>query len=858
MSKIDTTALIEMLSTTTQAAARVVKTMTAPAISALAAVLAKVGKYLPAFKNPKSDPAYLEDWIRNRFADHPDFRVNFNKIDEYREHLLPKDKFPGEWIPVPPSMESGLIRKGRLIGGMPKSWLFTSLHFNPELLADAYEKTKRRALAASFIGCLLVAMPIYLLLGGYIDFDKAVFTSICATVACLLPFAFFKKLALAEHDVFAFNEAMVDIQKQVKLYGGDEASREEVSLYNTSLVELQNFSKVYADQLSNYWRLKAKGEPMVYFGQDDGTARARGSLHGYEAGTPIMVSVSDLNQNMLVTGKIGSGKTTGYGMPIFNRIVDAFMQAGYPIQGFGLDGKATIYIALMKVLQNRGIPTDKFVVLGVEDGQYGIPLTHGLSVEKCIEILSSTTKGESDPFFTPSALAQIARVLHIAKAYHQTPLGVEYEHKTGGCTADSFDFVKRLCNNPEILFQTIEDLCNCLEQDDDLRAALYTNSLRNAINGCLDDWKNMLKAEETASSVVATINVFLQDFTSNGKILERFGQGRVDGNQIDISLALQGYFMFSALADTEFGEAARKINIFARARLFNLITLREIEFKKAGKSPQDEPVLLFIDEHHLMASSGVTGLSDASIMNISRSMGLCFIALTQSQDAYIPVLGERQTENMVQQMLNRVYLPTKSEFDMKRLAETCGTRYEMLVTTAGIFATEGARELANGGVMIEPRTRISKLSAITPMGMPTTIVALNPKLVEAVDDKRVNTIRLPGYSKRFAFSHGMDYCDLVNSPARIQKHRDTYHRFGPMGVIGGLAKYNTGDETSADKSIFKNEGDMEARGRTDGINKAPLFTNDDLIDTGNFYAVMSVPQFGVEHWCRTKLEPLYV
>lgn len=840
------------------------------------------------FGKEKEDPVKLEAWARDLYKDSENFMVNFNRIDEYRDYVFDPGRFPSAHIPVPPNLERGVFHTGKIFSQkMTKDDFFSGLHFNPTIWADGYSKTKGRALAIGAAICGAATLTLLYFVGG--DFINFSFTtaeswgslgedrsfsfvetisssvvSLIAMAVCALPLIFSKKIAASQHDILALNEVLIDIESQMSEYGGFQASKEEVSLASIEGVKAGRDSQTLYKQRKEYWRQFKSGEPMIPVNLDDGMARARCSTHGYEPGTQIQISLSDMNQNLLGTGKIGSGKTRTFGMPFFKWTVESLARAGFPIQGFGLDGKATVYHRMIPILEAAGVPDDRFILIGVDEGQYGIPIFHGLAVEKCIDILDSTTKGESDGFFTPSALAQIGRVLHIAKAVHQTPIGVKYEIQTGGCTVDSPEWVKRMCNNPEALYAVIAELTECLEKNEALSYALYDDSLKSAIDGCLEDWKNMLKSEETSSSVVSTINVFLKDFVSNGKILERFGQGRVGPMYKDLSLCLNGYFFFSALADTEYGDAARKINIFARARLYNLVTLREIEFKKAGKNPQSEPVMVFIDEHHLMASSGTTGLADASILNISRSMGLIFMAMTQSTDAYETVLGKLQTENMVQQMLTRFFLPTKSISDAKWMEESCGTGYRLATYIPGVASSEGSRELAQGGLMVVPRTSIKKLSVRTPLGMPTTILPAERRVVESRSNGIKGSFTLTGYfGQNFTFGSGVNYVSAINSPNSIAKSaKDAYERENSLNFGATFGFLTTKREESERASlriaeiaqVVKADVEKELSSRGDGIERTPLFTNDDLIAAGNFSAVTSIPQFGIEHWCQVELE----
>lgn len=839
--------------------------------------------------NKKTDPVFVEQWARNLYKDSDNFMINFDLIDEYREFVFPKKKYPGAWIPVPPNMERGFFLNGRLIdGARSKTFLFSALHMNPSLLASAYKATANQALALGIIMSLSISSLLYWMLGDLVqlntttveswgEFGNAHFFSIknlllsspAALISAALiaaPLLLTLRIARAEHDVLAFNETYADIERQIKYYEGDVAAHEAVSVFH---MDRDAFSPVRAEQLKNFWRVYKSGQPLIKSLIDDGTARARGIIHGLEDGTQILMPLEDKCTNTLVTGKIGGGKTTKFAIPDFSNTIDAFMEKGYPIQGGFFDGKAGIHNKIQRMLKQKGFPTDKFLEIGLGEGSFGCPIFQGLTPEVVIGIFPGTQPGIKDDFFNKAALNQIFNELHVSNAYDQTPMGVDYELKNGGVRPYSPLFVKRLGNDPEFLFKVIGELTEYFKQNEAARKALYTTSLRNAISGCLTSWKNYLKAEEMVNGIIASMDVYLAPFTKVGEICDRFGSGRSGAEYRDPRLMMEGYFCFITLSTAEFPEAARAISAFWRARTYNELKDRAVLFEKEGKDPQTSPVILSIDEHPLLVSGGVDGNSDASIFNVSRSMGLCFTGLAQSTDAYIMSIGELQTENMTQNLVNRIMFPTTAKRDQDYIAHTFGTRYEMKVAN-GIAATEGSREKGQGGVMTIPRTEIRKVTSLSPMGMPETLSKVSQ---DEIDDreKTLPTVYMPFSMTPYSIDTSHLFFYMIANTAELNKFKKSRVRYGTTGFFGGYdsrpvlslfdgegAQERENDKAAGNRTFSRAMGQSDQLAKYEGITRVPLFTQDDFIYAGSSYAIARLNLFGHDYSLRAKLDGIYI
>lgn len=819
------------------------------------------------------DPIKVEEWVRNRYADSDETAVNYNLKEEYIRELFDEEKVPAAFRSKVRALETTAMFFGMLPNGISKDRMFAGHHMSPAILASAFYETRGRAALVGLLACLTISICLLSVLHGFIGFDSSVHEtwgslgvassfswskafgswapSLLTMGIILSPFLLLKKLARNDHFVIAYNEVLADIKEQMLEYGGFEAAKESLSVYPNKLPMLTYISEGQVQQLDEYTRMVDSGEPLIPIGLDDGYAKSLNVEHSKAPNSPVMQSQSEAQRNTLITGSSGSGKTLTYGIPYFDATVQSFLKADYAIQGLCLDGKGSLHHRLKARLRKRGVPQENFNTFGVKPDELGMNMFDGLSTEKVVEFLKYIHPQVTVDFWVISALDQISRVVRIAKAIHLTPIGVEYQVATNGCSTDSPEFVKRLCNNKEMLFKYIADLTNCLEIHEGLRYALYDEALKGAINGCLEEWATA--PDEQLGGFVATINMYLNPFTSNSEILTKYGQGRSGDGYGDMRMALQGQLFFSSLSELRHGDAARAVNTFVRSRLYNLLAERDAEYQAIGKDPQKEPVIVLCDEHHLMVSVGTTGASDTNFANISRSMGMMLILITQSLKAYEQMMARAMVDNLTEQMGTRGFLSMKSEEDARWIEANCGTVTHIKVFCDGVLSTEGARELANNGVMTVPRTKIRALTRYGNLGMPSTIVEIKRNSINVVDMK--HTFGIFGYfGKTYTYSSGVPYIRLINAPSSISKMkaavRDSRNKFSVMGALGFI------EPDKSSEVVSSSEWEMEYKGRSEGLHDAPPFTQTTSLANGNAKMIITTPQFGKESWFTMRVKPL--
>lgn len=848
----------------------------------------KFGRNILGMDGFKKDPEELLEWLNTKGKTFNHFQVDFDRLEEYKKQEFSPKKHKHMHIPSPANMERGVYFNDRLPNGKEKTWLLESLYANPTLLADAYRKTEGRSL---IMGALLTIPLTFLLIhvfsgligisyetaeswgpyGAYSTFSlftflKASIVSLIGIAICLIPLAYIPRIARGQHDVLARSEMIQEIRNQLREVGGLEASKMSETEYEKNLGEYPVFSETRTKQLLEYKRIYDNGEAMIEVHHDDGTARSRGVQFGYEKGTKMLMAVSELCQNSYGSGVIGAGKTRTLLKPKFRATVRGFKKAGLPLQGMGLDGKADLHHDLKQILIEEGVSTDNFLMLGVKEGQYGLDVFADAPVDLIMSRIQATVKGEPDPHFDVLAISLMRSILTIARAADQMEIGVKYYEETGGCTMSSPAFVKNCANSEEMLNKLITDMLDEFDKDPALRRALYDTSLRSAIDGIVIDWTNSLKAEEMAMGIVSCVSKYLGPFLNNGKIRENFGEGRKGHGFLDMSAVFNGYFVFSDIPDSLYGDTARVINSFARSDLFERATTRQVEYSAIGKDPMSEPVMIIIDEHGAMCSSGVSSSSDQGALNQSRSKGIVFDSYTQSRESFEMVIGKAQTDNMTQQMISRFWLPINSEADARWMQSSMAHHSRITTTVSGVFATEGAREVVAGGVIKMPTEEVQMLSIASNMGLPSGIAHHKKDVVVYKHGKNTGKwfFELPGYpGKLFDFSLSTDYISNISSKREIDRQLNIglefiqKTRFGDVygkphaennNVLGYIKQ-----KVSLNQESQKEINEMEKSERENGFEKASLFTTDDFFDGGRFHAIASIPQFGLTHRCRIEL-----
>lgn len=804
----------------------------------------KVGHKLSGTEVDKTDPDALLAWLEEQGRKEGDIRVDFDRLPEYRESEFPRDKYEYMHIPTPANLERGIYFYDKLPNGKPKTWAIETHYANPALLASAYDKTAKKA-ATYAVACLFpVVLLCYYFLGGAIGIDAttteswgslggvssfaplslawSLIVSLVVIAICVAPFLAVFRVERLVHDVIARSEFVSWIKVQMESLGSNVASKASISLYDTHKHEIEIFADTRKNQLNEYARVYNNGEAMVELHQDDGTARARGSLFGYEAGTKMMISISELCQNLYGSGAIGTGKTRTTLLPILRSMVKAFKENGLPIQGMFLDGKADLYHSVIKILKEEGLSTDNFKIIGVGDDEYGLDVFANAPVDLIMSRIQATVKGDPDPHFDVLAIDFMRNMLNITRVADILDVGIAYYEKTGG-TMSSPSFIRLCANSPQTTFDLVDTVLAELHADEALMRDLYDTNIQTAIEGILNDWSNYQKAQEMLSGVVSCVNKYLGPFVNNGKIRDKFGSGKKGPGYLDVGCAFNGDVIFSNIPDSVFGETSRVINSFARSDLFERATTRQVEYSKIGKDPMSEPVLVIIDEHGALVSSGVSTSTDQGALNQSRSKGIIFQAYTQSRESYEMLIGPKQTDNMTQQMLTRYYLPTKSEADIRWIADTMGSRYKISVQVEGVYPTEGAREMHNGCVMKEPYTSIDEAKKQSDFGFP---VGLSLK----GDD--------------FTVYPSVEY-------------KGSWEALTGSTLEGELV--SSGDSEKALQVFSMNMqrqdryADKEEKFKSDGLEILPLFTNDDFHESGRYYALVSAQQYGIEHRCRVAL-----
>ena len=812
---------------------------------------AKVGDRI-GFGNDKVTEEALRGFLDSKFKGSENPALSGN-LEALREQLIPKDHHPLNiaWNVMPACLEYTPVINGRLYSGQPLSAL-SDHYWQLDLLANCYKNTRGLAMGYGLVSVTLLG--ILLAAAGWQLIPEAssvsvdawsqevvqaaqsfrqgfynIFGAVGALALFAAPFAFTKRIAGFSHDFLAAKLATESVFTLARKSGLLDKSKDEKAIGSLMTKDVLNALSQRKDQIEKHNYLLAKGEPLFRVGISDGTARARGSLMGYEVGTVMYQTLEDKFQNWSVYGRIGVGKTNAVGLPQFEEMFDVFSQSGLPFQGLGMDAKASLYIDLLRILKIKNYPTTSISIIGVEDGQYGIPIFHGKTPDENMAALTSLKSQDggtsSKDFFSQTAEFMADKCVRFAYAFSKTEAGRQYAAKNSGINPYSPYFCNEIGSRPELLFTLVKEFIAELKDPANRTraAALWTQDIKMAISYFFNQWNDLLTAPETVVGVMGSLQNIFNPFLKNGEIAVKFGMGKTGPGYLDPADCLNGKFFFLALSSIKYGAAAKYIANTCKSAIFAAVAVREVEWKKLGRNPQSAPVILFSDEHQESAttdSGSSSGLDDTTALNKARSMGLINVFMTQSREAYEMKLGAIATQNFEQQMVTKVFLATDSESVKNYIKGSSGEVWRLNTFDSDIYANQAVREEVFGGIMFKPVSE--------PLHKARVAGFLNFGCGQARQMEMISYRTMA----RMSAAQGLD-----------------------MQAQSSLINPDSNFRNDFNEHNAKQELDFENTIVTTGNDLVPLFTGEDLVFNGNFKGIVNLSQWGITVWERFTLEP---
>lgn len=409
--------------------------------------------------------------------------------------------------------------------------------------------------------------------------------------------------------------------------------------------------QAYLSQITEIERLCEREDEAIKIGEATGHFSFRGLLTGPKQGQSVKVAVSDLFQNTIILGGTGSGKTRSLLLPVVKQLIN--LQNKRDISLYVTDAKAVLWKDVAKIAKqlNKNVQ-----VIGVHDNEMGVDLLDGISPSFAADLIKSVMRqlggASSDSFWPDMANNSIRHVLNVLRAWERTDGGIAYAEKTGERPYSLVSAYRLALNASKVdgWMKDIEaDILNCVDNQYSYIADLAKQDLYASLSYLRDVWPNM--AKDTRSGIEANITNALGGFEADNRLREKFASG--EKSDITVNDFWGSKITCVNLPEVELGNAGKIVNVFLKTLLFNAANKRQ----SADPDIREKQQLAFIaDEYQSLITADISGMSDATFPNISRSTGVFYVAATQGVVGLQQAIGENATQNFLNNMRNKIFL----------------------------------------------------------------------------------------------------------------------------------------------------------------------------------------------------------
>ncbi len=657
----------------------------------------------------------------------------------YAERVWPPAAFPDLYQPIPADLARPSWEDGRLLGGVPVTWL-ADRHLTDGAFRSAVRAGLKAGVLVFLLGFLLLLLGTLLSILAFFPAlfrgDKPILEQwpgeepIRASAWSLLSANVGHATAdlmrelgavLVNLPAAAAAAAGVAILIALLLLRGwmqEKGAPYELVTKDAEVrwpyrIETRNLLRqTYRRQLEHAAGSKLKGLPTYKVGTATGTLRARGDLSAPTAGQPVLLDSESLFQHTLVFGGTGEGKTRALLRPLLRQVL-----ADRRFGAFIADAKGELWMEARRIAEEVGRSAD-VVVIGAGDGQAGVDLTADLTPAQIAATLRSVLQqvgsGGGDSFWPSMATTVLRHMLTIGRGYSQTEAGAAETAK--GLNPYSLWWAYQAVLRPELASTAIDHIKATYgilreqaaaepELADDRLAkakAMMPPELRDSVAYVQSAWRDM--AEETKTGIIANVTNLMDGFGSSAPLRERFVSGRSEG-AVGVRAALEGKIVLVALSSIEDGLPARLSTILLKTSLYREARRRESELKALSpkRDPQDVPCLVVMDEvQELVTVDPSSGLSDATFWNVARSTGLAGVFATQTISALRQAMGESAADNFVQQARSKVFFRSEEQKTIDFACWCAGAFERNRVFEAGQRESLEYRELIDGWTPLNP------------------------------------------------------------------------------------------------------------------------------------------------------------
>lgn len=417
--------------------------------------------------------------------------------------------------------------------------------------------------------------------------------------------------------------------------------------------------QAYLAQLNEVERVGEKEEDLVTIGEATGHFNFRGLLTGPRQNQKMRLAISDLFQNTIVLGGTGSGKTRTIILPVITQLIS--QQDKQDISLYVTDSKGVLWKDVAEIAENLG---KKVQVIGVGEHEMGVDLLDGISPSFASDLIKSVMRqlggANADDFWPNMATTLTRHVFTVLRAWERTEGGIEYAESSSErpySLVSAYRLALDAKNVDGWMKQIEADILNCIETDYSAISDFAKSDLYSSLSYLRNTWPTM--ASDTRSGIEGNVTNALGGFEADVRLREKFASGEKADITIDECWGKK--ITCVNLPDSELGNAGKIINVFLKTLLFNKAKLRQAVDPNIAQKQQ----LAFIgDEYQSIITADVSGISDATFPNISRSTGLFYIVASQGIVGLEQAIGQYAAANFMNNMRNKIFLQIEESATM--------------------------------------------------------------------------------------------------------------------------------------------------------------------------------------------------
>lgn len=633
-----------------------------------------------------------------------------------------REKFPPEhyqtmWVDIPEDLRRGILWDGRLLNGdMPAE--LAKARVTDELVTDMLIKSGLRALLITGIIAVFISLMVTQNLSLSINGDAWGMTEYpfwAAKAGVWLPVASWYVLTAIERFSGAIGTILGAAVPFLLLFPViwywafmsfmDRMWRKLSLPYRYPSSDTQHFWKGHvAERIKDYRAYKRvilesqriADMPLLPVGIAEGIVRARGDNAAPTQGQVVCFDGESLRQHVYIAGKTGSGKTRLAFSPLFKHVMSD-VWGDHKMGAYVTDGKATLWRDLKPLVAHR---KDDVKVIGIEPGQYGIDLIHGMSpleVSAMFEAVDSQVSGGGgggkDAFWKISASDAIREAATIAYILEKHPATVVEWKKVLTVRPYSLLSIHMIACQP---YYTELALATFIKVGDELRATLPDAEIE-AFNKATESARWFMNTFLKMSvgqrdGIIGHVSAVLGKLKASRTVVDRFCAGSTD-QAIDVDHALNGGIIMIAIGSSgELGVVGKLMAVWLKTQLMFLAARRLEQTPELCKLSSCG---LFADEFQMLCTT-VGDKSDVEFWNMSRQTGLFLCCATQNISALRLKMGDTAANNFLSQMNSKIILEIDEKETIEWAEYISGKLPWAWQPDPRFYSTQAARELLIG------------------------------------------------------------------------------------------------------------------------------------------------------------------